>query len=475
MKHSELIGDAVIDRMAEKIAGHLGLDPRGAWRRQVAEAADQVLRKRGLAPSQLFEIIDSDFSILAELASYLTVGETYFLRIPNHFSYLDDYFSEKARLKDTGDVFKIWSAGCAGGEEAYSIAIALTEAVKSKFLGAKFEILADDVNPLAIKKATQGVYNSWSFRGTPAWVISRYFSGFPGGGLSIAESVRRHVTFGNEGILQRLEKTPADSFNCIFFRNVAIYLEPRAIEKIYLGMDRVLRPGGVLIVAPADPRPSEGLFIRVEHESSSIYMTGKGFRASDRTQASSKSGEGGRPSKATPSFKFESLPATAKRTTFTAAHLPSISPASTGPSSRKPIQNGLRPVDFSANPETVIGLGNKGDVEQALKAASLLVQSEPTSKAPYLLRGQLYLAAEKRREAVEDFRRALFLDPEEIIGRYWFAAALNESGERDLFVKQLEELHRRLSALPGDTRVEDGETTCSQMLKAVTYLRMSAE
>lgn len=108
------------------------------------------------------------------LGSYLTVGETYFFREQKSFEVLETkILPELIRSRNTGDAngrrLRIWSAACSSGEEAYSIAVVLDKK-KEELKDFNTLILATDINRKALKKARQGIYSEWSFRGIPKWM-----------------------------------------------------------------------------------------------------------------------------------------------------------------------------------------------------------------------------------------------------------------------------------------------------------------
>jgi chemotaxis protein methyltransferase CheR len=104
---------------------------------------------------------------LGALAERLTVGETYFFRLKEHFQVLTDVVVP-ARLAARGSerTLRVLSAGCSSGVEAYSVAIALRESIQ-ELSSWDLRICGIDINPAALKKAAVGRYSTWSLRETP--------------------------------------------------------------------------------------------------------------------------------------------------------------------------------------------------------------------------------------------------------------------------------------------------------------------
>jgi len=110
------------------------------------------------------------------LASHLTISETYFWREPRVFEALvEQILPELIRAREKGERrLRIWSAGCATGEEPYSIAIALRRVLPVPE-DWRITIMATDINPGILRRATAGLYGQWSFRGLPKRLKEEYF------------------------------------------------------------------------------------------------------------------------------------------------------------------------------------------------------------------------------------------------------------------------------------------------------------
>ena len=130
------------------------------------------------------------------LASYLTVGETYFFREEKVFSALEDRILKDLiqQRRKTDRYLRIWSAGCATGEEPYSIAILLDKMLPD-LQDWNITILATDINPDFLKKAITGIYGNWSFRECPKWVTEKYFKKTANNRYEILSNIKKMVVF----------------------------------------------------------------------------------------------------------------------------------------------------------------------------------------------------------------------------------------------------------------------------------------
>src|SRR5690606_39089542 len=89
---------------------------------------------------------------------------------------------------------RVWSAACCSGEEAYSLAILINQALPD-MSDWRMSITASDINPHFLKKAREGIYSEWSFRDTPAWLKERYFNITGDGRYMIISEIKQMVNF----------------------------------------------------------------------------------------------------------------------------------------------------------------------------------------------------------------------------------------------------------------------------------------
>ena len=113
---------------------------------------------------------------LTDLATFLTIGETYFFRDKKLFEIMKQkiipYIINSRRYSSRS--LKIWSAGCSSGEEAYSIAILVKELIPD-YENWDIKIIATDINQNSLSKARKAIYSEWSFRGVDSNFKDKYF------------------------------------------------------------------------------------------------------------------------------------------------------------------------------------------------------------------------------------------------------------------------------------------------------------
>lgn len=183
--------------------------------------------------------------VASQVAAAFTVGETWFQRIGAQLEALPELLAGRRHVR-------AWSAGCSTGEEAYALAAAFTRQT--------VEVLGTDLNPESVRRAREGRYGAWSFRGVPPEQVQRSFER-RGDLFEVRADLRRRVRFAVHNLTT---PAPLRDLDVIACRNVTIYFTPAAAEQVYTHLARALAPGGVMLLAPSDPRPPAHLGLVVE-------------------------------------------------------------------------------------------------------------------------------------------------------------------------------------------------------------------
>ena len=255
------VPDSALMQLSEFVASHLGLHfPRERWcdlQRAVGGAAqecgyphdvDQYVRGL-LSPASTQKQLEA-------LANHLTVGETYFFREKRSLEILEERIvPELIRARAGLSVpIRIWCAGCATGEEPYSVAIVLNKLLAG-LKDRNVEILATDLNTKSLRKASVGTYGGWSFRDTPCWLRHTYFEADKDGRCTIVPAIKTMVRFAPLNLMDDayplLSNWP-NGFDVVFCRNVLMYFTPEGMRKVIRQLYRSLATDGWLIVSPTE-------------------------------------------------------------------------------------------------------------------------------------------------------------------------------------------------------------------------------
>ncbi|MFO0749005.1 MAG: protein-glutamate O-methyltransferase CheR [Myxococcota bacterium] len=186
---------------------------------------------------------------LSEVARHLAVSETYFFRNADHMRAFASILRERHASGQRS--FRVLSAGCASGEEAYSLALLARETLGDEAAG-KVAIHACDVSPDAIAKARAGRSSAWSLRQTPPAMQERYLPR-DGAGYRVAPALAGSVHFEARNLVA---PDPAfwrdEVFDVVFCRNVLMYFAPAAAREVVARIARALVPGGWLFLGDAE-------------------------------------------------------------------------------------------------------------------------------------------------------------------------------------------------------------------------------
>lgn len=193
--------------------------------------------------------ISSNGTELSRLFDAVTTNETYFFREPQQLDvFANSVIPKVMATKKSGQKLKIWSAACSSGEEPYTLSIILTE----KLLSAnKFEIYASDISEGVLASAQRAFYNSYSTRNIPPHYLNKYFTA-SGTGHALHPSVKTTVTFNRVNLIDDIRLRYLSGMDIIFCRNVLIYFDTKAKQKVVSNLYDSLNPGGYLFIGSSE-------------------------------------------------------------------------------------------------------------------------------------------------------------------------------------------------------------------------------
>jgi chemotaxis protein methyltransferase CheR len=199
------------------------------------------------------------------LARELTVGETYFFRNIEQFRALAEVVLPERGKIHAQRPLRVLSAGCASGEEPYSVAMMTEER------GFEVSILAVDLNPAVLEKAKRGRYTPWALRETPTETRRRWFQA-DGRDLILDPALRSTVKFDcaniaedDSGIWQQ------GTYDAVFCRNVLMYFSPEQMRAAVARIARSLAPGGFLFLGHAETLRGISEEFHLRHSHGSFY------------------------------------------------------------------------------------------------------------------------------------------------------------------------------------------------------------
>lgn len=196
----------------------------------------------------------------SQLVSALSINVTDFFRDPVAFQALSEKVIRPVVLskKGTGGIVRVWSAGCATGQEAYTVAICLEEELgrvggDENILGT---VTAGDLSLSALTFARKGVYRKEQVANIPPLFLNAYFVK-RNGSYEVGDVIKRRVRFVKENLL---DEPKSRFFDVAVCRNVLIYFSRPMHDQVAMNFHKALRPGGYLMLGKTEslvgqPRP----------------------------------------------------------------------------------------------------------------------------------------------------------------------------------------------------------------------------
>ena len=242
------------------VHGQCGVNLKGK-RELVKARLAKRLRSLGMTDfGQYLELVGRDASggELNTLIDALTTNKTGFFRENQHF----DFLRRKVLPGLQADEARLWSAGCSSGEEAYSLAILVSEALETDTL-RRARILATDISTRMVARARRATYTAEELRGLQPHYREGYFrkvADQPHPAYQVRENVRTLVSVGRLNLVDHWPmKGP---FDVVFCRNVMIYFDKETQHQLVHRLREILKPGGLLFVGHSESLAGLGAELR---------------------------------------------------------------------------------------------------------------------------------------------------------------------------------------------------------------------
>jgi chemotaxis protein methyltransferase CheR len=289
--------------------------------------------------------------LVARLIDEITVQETFFLRDPAQLETIDWALLRDRAQASGSQTIRVWSAACATGEEAYSLALLACEAFAPH--PPPVRILATDISRAALARAQAASYGARSARALDPQLRERYFDQ-QGGKLVVNERLRKLVTFGQHNLIADPGPPPGQSpLHLILCRNILIYFEASTAQRVVTSLEGALAQGGMLVLGAPD----------------ALCVTGM--------------------------------------------HMPPIQAPQPEPSAsalRRPLGR-LPEQTAGGRMARALQAADRGQLEEAIREASELLVEDPLNAEAYFLHGLVQLEAGNAQAAVKSLRAALYILP----------------------------------------------------------------
>jgi chemotaxis protein methyltransferase CheR len=273
----EIEPDSMALRLAEVVSRRVGLRSADAVRKvassllRVEDAYRLAYVERMIAASPR----DRDW---IDFVERMLVHETYFFRHTAQVDLLRDNILPRLdaqRRKAGRPLLVVWIAGCSTGEEAWTVAFLAHEARGAMAFGeaVPISILATDLSETSLATARHGVYDRLhgldSFRAIPPWAAAYFEAGRGTNAWVVPEPLRGSVRFLRHNVL---DPPPVASADLVLCRNMLIYFDEAANRRAQENLVSALRPGGVLVLGPADALRTKGALEAIGTHSATAYV-----------------------------------------------------------------------------------------------------------------------------------------------------------------------------------------------------------
>ncbi len=443
------LAEAQYVRFRDLVRAKSGLALPAARRRELERAVAQALLETGASgPDALYSMLaDGDRArpALETLIAAITVGETHFFRDRAQFEALGRHVLPDLIARRRAErSLRLWSVGCASGEEPHSLAI-LLERLLPDLDDWNVLILATDIDPSALEKARRGVYGRWSFREVPQGIEEAYF--LPRDrGLEILPRIRRRVTLGYLNLVEDVYPslhTNTRAMDLILCRNVLMYFEEPTARQVVSRLHAALAQGGWLVVSPAEL--SQSLFER---------FTARNFPHAVLYQK--VGGEGARALEALGPARALPAEAPFEQAGDHGEALPRLEAAApAGEDGRAACLAGRVHADA-------------GELAAAQRWVGDALDQAPMLAEAHYLQGLIRQEEGRLEEALTALRRCVYADPQFVLGHFALAGLAWRLGLTGRARKALEAAARLLSGRRSEEPIPEGDgLTVGQLLELV--------
>ncbi len=248
-RRPELGAGPAVDQIVALLRGHTGNDFSSYKESTLRRRIERRMNVHRIdSPDGYVRFLQENPGELSALFRELLIGVTSFFRDPEAFAalghLLDKYLADRPR----DEVFRVWDAGCATGEEAYSTAILLRESADRVRPTLTIQVFATDLDGNAIEAARTALFPDSIAADVPEERLERFFNKEEGG-YRVKKEIRDLLVFASHNLLKHPPFTKVDLIVC---RNVLIYLNSDAQASILPLFHHALRPHGILFLGPSE-------------------------------------------------------------------------------------------------------------------------------------------------------------------------------------------------------------------------------
>jgi chemotaxis protein methyltransferase CheR len=432
---------------------------------------DRAMRRTKLTEPEVYLAhLDAQPALLDDLVGEITVGETYFFREPQQFAFIrHEVVPALLSHRSHDHPLRIWSAGCATGEEPYTLAITLREQGL-----AAVRVVATDLARTALSEARRAVYTRWSLRGVPDHIVRTHFEQ-EGKRFALAPAIRDAVDFRYLNLAE--DTYPSFStgiwgMDLVLCRNVLIYFDAETVARVARQLIDSLSDDGWLLLGASDPPLAELVPCEVV-----VTDAGLAYRRRGRGARSVATASATTPFVLPPIPEIPAPEQPPHPPVPLAAHdppvaleqeaLPGLADATRSYAERdyqRAAEQAIRLVECDGSDPApwivlVRALANRGELEAAGRACAAALDRHRTSAELAYLHAVLLAEAGRHADAVAAARRSLYLDRGLVVAHLALGGALARLGDTEGARRSARNARRLLAGMLPDAIVpgSDGE------------------
>ncbi|MGC1393584.1 MAG: CheR family methyltransferase [Coleofasciculaceae cyanobacterium] len=402
------VSQAAIEALLQQ---KIGLNAKTIGSKTIARAINRRMLDCSLSDLTIYlKLLQTSTKELETLIENIVIPETWFFRDRKPFDFLSQYVKNEL-LPMQRQSLRVLSVPCSTGEEPYSIAITLLEAgLKSK----DFSIDAVDISKKSLLRAQRGVYSQNSFRGCTTAFQQQYFTQIEDA-YHLDKTIINNIKFMSGNLLDPQFSTTKKPYHIIFCRNLLIYLEQSAREKVVQLLGKLLNNHGLLFLGYSETGQilSSG-FVPVRYPNAFAFRKESDTKSLNTMSASSpKSIE--LPKTDLPSALTKKNPKKPHKTTFKSSQNNEKIKVSnsTTLNSQEILFNDVQIPDLNLPNSLKVArnFADKGQLKEAASLCKSYLSENPLNAETYFLLGQVYQAEGNEQYAEQYFQKAIYLDP----------------------------------------------------------------
>ncbi|HZT44320.1 MAG TPA: CheR family methyltransferase [Chthonomonadaceae bacterium] len=230
---------------------------------------------------QYLSFLEANADEFTHLFNTILINVTAFFRDPLCWEYLVSNIIPHIISKDGGEPIRVWSAGCATGEEAYTLAMVLAEALGREAFRDQVKIYATDASEAALSKARQATYSAREVQGVPPELQEKYFE-ISAGNYVFDRDLRRAIIFGRQDLVQDAPISRIDLLAC---RNCLMYFNAEAQSRILSRFHYALKENGFLFLGKAETLLSSSATFRPVDTKERVFVKASKDKMRERLAA----------------------------------------------------------------------------------------------------------------------------------------------------------------------------------------------